>query len=684
LKKYFSILFIFLILIISCSKKKTNQNIQSSRDSLALYLSLANEINLPQEFKSKYNRRAFEIIINQKDDSINKANLFKVANRYYNMYDWKNYFITSKIILERSKKSLDTFNTAKAYTYIGDYYVKKSISDSAFYCYYKAEKLYLDINSNYDVAKIKINKANLQFNEGDYYNSEIDIFEALKIIKQIKANDLSYESYNLLGILYNEREEYSKALEYHNKALASLNDKSIPIEFQSKATSLNNMGYVYLNLKNYKQAKEYFEEGLKQEKLFIEKASLYAMLLDNLAFTKLKLKETQDLPDLFYKALKIRDSLHFASGIIISKTHLSKYYAYKKDTLKAIKYAKQALTLSRKTNRLKGVLESLEQMGAADTKNTAIYSKEYIRINARLQKAERKMGEKFSRIEYETDEIKVENSNLEGQNKKLLLIFGSFIVLATLLYIINNQKNKQRALLFKQQQQQTNAEIYNLLINQQETIETNNIKEKKRVARELHDGVLGRMFGVRINLDSLNKIKDDSGIEMRLNYLTELKNIEQDIREISHALNREKSELINNFVAIVTNLFEEQKKTYPIKLLAHLDSNIKWESVDNIVKINIYRILQESLQNCNKYANASKIKIEFKKQNNNLVLKISDDGVGFNVHKTKKGIGLQNIKTRTIECEGTLAIKSKQGEGTSIMITIPIKKYKNLQHNGNS
>jgi signal transduction histidine kinase len=182
----------------------------------------------------------------------------------------------------------------------------------------------------------------------------------------------------------------------------------------------------------------------------------------------------------------------------------------------------------------------------------------------------------------------------------------------------------------------------------------------------------------------LNKIKDDSGIEMRLNYLTELKNIEQDIREISHALNREKSELINNFVAIVTNLFEEQKKTYPIKLLAHLDSNIKWESVDNIVKINIYRILQESLQNCNKYANASKIKIEFKKQNNNLVLKISDDGVGFNVHKAKKGIGLQNIKNRTIECEGTLAIKSKQGEGTSIMITIPIKKYKNLQHNGNS
>ena len=229
-------------------------------------------------------------------------------------------------------------------------------------------------------------------------------------------------------------------------------------------------------------------------------------------------------------------------------------------------------------------------------------------------------------------------------------------------------------MLFKQQQQQANAEIYNLLINQQKTIEINSIKEKKRVARELHDGVLGRMFGVRINLDGLNKIKDDSGIEMRLNYLTELKNIEQDIREISHNLNREKSELINNFVAIVTNLFEEQKKTFPTKLLAHIDSAIKWDSIDNIVKINIYRILQESLQNCNKYANATKIKVEFKKQNDNLILKITDDGIGFNINRAKKGIGLQNIKTRTIECEGTLDIKSKKDEGTSIIIVIPIKK----------
>jgi signal transduction histidine kinase len=58
------------------------------------------------------------------------------------------------------------------------------------------------------------------------------------------------------------------------------------------------------------------------------------------------------------------------------------------------------------------------------------------------------------------------------------------------------------------------------------------------VAQELHDGVLGRMFGVRMNLDSLNKFQDDQAISQS-SYLSELKNIEQDIREISHDLNRE-------------------------------------------------------------------------------------------------------------------------------------------------
>jgi len=184
--------------------------------------------------------------------------------------------------------------------------------------------------------------------------------------------------------------------------------------------------------------------------------------------------------------------------------------------------------------------------------------------------------------------------------------------------------------------------------------------------------VLGRMFGVRMNLDSLNKIFDESASRQRISYLIELKNIEQDIREISHDLSREKSELINNFVAIVDDLFEDQKKTFKSKLVSSIDASIKWEAINNANKINLYRIIQESLQNINKYAQANTINVEFKKGIDNLFLQISDDGIGFNVKKAKKGIGLQNMLSRINECNGTFDIKSKRGEGTIITVTVPI------------
>lgn len=685
LKRKFHIL-LFLIFVFGACSEKTNsdKNIISSSDSLPTYLSLANEEKLPLNFKQDYNRKALSIILNQKDDSINKVNLFKVANRYYNMSDWKGYTETTRLILERSKKSNDSANIAKAYSYLGDYYVVKSIADSAFMNYYKAEKLYLRLKDEYHIAKTFLNKASLQYNEGDFFESEINVFKALSSLKKQKnVNDLFYESYNILGILYNEREEYDKALEFQNKALLVLEDKSIPLEFQYKATSLNNIGYVYLKTYNYKKAKVFFKEGLEQTNLFKDKPTLYAILLDNLAYTKFKLKESDQLPDLFYQSLKIRDSLKLKAEIIATKIHLSEYFALKKDTFKAIQFSKQALMQARTSDKLINTLIALKQIAIVDPKNASSYSKEYIHLNDKMLKAERNMGEKFSRIEYETNEIKDQNSNLQEKNKTLVYVFSICTLVGLFFYVYKTQQARNRELLFKQQQQVANEDIYNLLISQQNDIELTRIKEKKKVAQELHDGVLGRMFGIRISLDSLEQMDEDEALPKRRKYLTELKNIEEDIREISHDLNREKSELINNFVLILNKLFENQQNTYDSELITSIDPQIKWELVSNAVKINLYRIIQEALQNCNKYANAEKITVEFKSEINYLILSIYDDGIGFNTKRTKNGIGLHNIEYRAAECKGSMSIKSVQGEGTLLIVKVPIDQKINLQNNDN-
>ena len=658
----------------ACTKKsKENQITTSSEDSLSTYLTKANDFNSTTQKRHEYIQKAFNIIINQESDSLQRANLFRVANRYYNLNEWKKYQEVAQIVLEKSESSNDTISKAKAYSYLGDYYGSQGVSDSSFMYYFKAEKIYLQRNDNYNLARTRLNKALLQYNESDLLGSEISVFKALRVLKGEKADDILYELYNLLGLIYNELEDYNKAIEFHNKALATINDATTPVEFQFRSTSLNNIGLVYQNSNQYQRAIPYFLKGMEQKKdLILYKPVVYAMLLDNLGYSRFKLNESAGLPGLFYESLKLRDSLQLTTGIIISKIRLSEYFASKNDNIKATQYSNEALATARKSKNARNVLLALKQLAVIEPVKAALYNKEYIHINDSLQKADRYIADKFSRIEYETDEVKQENTNLTTQNRNLVYIFGSILILGMFLYIIKAQKAKNRELLFKQEQQKVNEEIYNLMISQQSNVETIRIKEKKRVAQELHDGVLGRMFGVRMNLDSLNKIHDESASHQRNSYLTELKNIEQDIREISHDLNREKSELINNFVAIVDNLFEDQKKTFKSKLVSTIDSNIKWESMSNANKINLYRIIQESLQNINKYAQANNIKVEFKKELDNLFLQISDDGIGFNVNRAKKGIGLQNMLSRIDECNGTFEIKSKRGEGTTITVTVPI------------
>jgi signal transduction histidine kinase len=683
LKKHSQILLFLILVLFGCTtKSRKEENIKSPNDSLPIYLSLANDVNLPLLYKQNYNQKAFDIIIAQKNDSLNRVNLFKVANRYYNMNDLKSYQKVSMLILERSIRSKDSLSIAKVYTYLGDYYRSQTISDSAFLNYFRAEKIYLGINDDLNLAKTYISKADLQLKEGDFFESEITVFKALNILKTKKnVSNILYDGYNLLGIIYNEREEYDKALEYHNKALSMLDDKSIPLEFQLKATSLNNIGYVYLNMHNFNKAKVYFKNGLEQKDLFRDYTVLYAMLLDNLAYAKFKSEDFAGLPTQFYEALNIRDSLKLESGIILNKIHLSEYYALKKDTFRAIQFSKQALVLSRKSSKLRYILDALKQIAIVDPNHASGYSEEYIRLNEKLQKAERKMGEKFSRIEYETNEIKDQNSNLQEKNKTLVYVFSICTLVGLFFYVYKTQQAKNRELLFKQQQQIANEDIYNLMISQQNEIEQTRIKEKKKVAQELHDGVLGRMFGVRISLDSLDKIDEAQASAKRKKYLTELKNIEEDIREISHDLNREKSELINNFVAILKKLFENQRNTHYSKLITKFDPHIKWELVDNIVKINLYRIVQEALQNCNKYAKADVIIVEFKSEIDYLILSILDDGIGFNTKRTKNGIGLHNIQYRAAECKGTVTVKSAKGEGTILTVKVPIDQKINLHNN---
>lgn len=668
-----------LVALCSCTRKAKSvgaiEKTGNFKDSVTYYLNQGGNDSLAKSKRLQYVYKAVRYLEGQsRQDTMYIKMVLKTAAQLYALEDFEQFHEVSLRGLDAAERVNDTTNLIRAYSFVAQYATDSNKIDSAFFCYTRAEKLALLKKDYSSLVDVYIKKAVLQSNINDFSGCELTASKSLNYLKYIDDKDITYYAYNLIGVASNEMMNYERALDYHNRALTIIRNSKDKDIYHLEESSMNNIGVVYQNQHRHREAINYFRKALSSPGLYRDSPALYAILTDNLAYSKLKSNDFSGLPNLFFKSLRIRDSLELSSGIVVNKIHLSEYYASRNDTLNSRRFARQALHLARKSKISGDILGSLKQVFAIDHNNSPQYYKEYIKISDSLQQTERKIKDRFDRIQFETEEISSENEKLEQQNRNLLYIFIGTLTIGMLLFVIRTQRAKNRELMLKQAQQKANEDIYDLMINQQNSIEESRAREKKRIAQELHDGVLGRLFGARLNLDSLNRQDSEDAVIKRNEYLTELKNIEQDIREISHDLNREKHALINNFLAILNNLLEEQRSSFEAEVSVSIDDTIKWDELDNTAKINLYRIIQESLQNINKYASAKHIHLSIKMSGKDLQLTVTDDGVGFSTNTKKKGIGLQNMVSRTEELNGTFDIRSKKGKGTALEITFPIHK----------
>jgi len=97
------------------------------------------------------------------------------------------------------------------------------------------------------------------------------------------------------------------------------------------------------------------------------------------------------------------------------------------------------------------------------------------------------------------------------------------------------------------------------LIDSQNKLNEGRDKEKKRISKELHDGILSKFFGVRLNLELLNNSINNESIKQREKYINELKNLENEIRTVSHQLNDEMFSSENSFKTIIEELLSSQR-----------------------------------------------------------------------------------------------------------------------------
>ncbi|WP_165764483.1 tetratricopeptide repeat-containing sensor histidine kinase [Flavobacterium aurantiibacter] len=635
----------------------------------------ADQISDTSKTHRKYLLKADSIIKILPTDSLSLKLEFKVASRFYNTNLMEDFLKSSERAVKKSIELKDSLNLAKSYLFIGDYYSKGLIIDKAYNYYFKSEQIYRKLKDSENTSALLLNRAVLHLNESDYVGAEKATINALKFLRGSNNSELKYNAFNLLGIINQNLGETETSLSSHNSALniakKQLSEESPFLKF----TSLNNIGFVLQKNKRNTEAKKFFLKILAFPNLEIDARELYLSVIFNLANTDSELGNYINSEKLLLKNLNEHKSSDDKLGMLAASLALSEIYDIMKNVSLAKKYASDSKSLANSIKSPQFNVKALKQLIKVDRANASKYAEEYIRISDSLQVAERRIRNKLARIEYETDELIVEKNSLIEQRKSIIYITLALLTIGAFVFIIRIQMAKNRELILIQQQQKANEEIYELMLSQQSKMEAVRQTEKRNIARELHDGVLGKLFGTRLNLGLLNEKNTEKAAEERVQFIEELKKIEQEIREISHDLSQEKAAVVNNFVLVLNDYFEKQKLIASASITLDITDNIKWQEIDNLTKINLYRIVQECLQNINKHAQATEAHFNITQLENQLHLQVIDNGIGFNANKEKKGIGLKNIDLRVKQSKASMEIYSEKNRGTTFLFKFPLTSY---------
>jgi signal transduction histidine kinase len=188
-------------------------------------------------------------------------------------------------------------------------------------------------------------------------------------------------------------------------------------------------------------------------------------------------------------------------------------------------------------------------------------------------------------------------------------------------------------------------------------------KEQNRISRELHDSIQQLLAASLMGFNVIDKdlgCLDDNTKEIYNRSLSFLKEASVEVRNISHDIVISKEIDIKKKIEI---LLEQVNNTG--KLVTYFSYNV-YKEIENYKKIELFRIIQEALNNTLKHASAQSIRILLESNEDGGKLRINDDGVGFNISDSKSIFGLENMKKRAEKIKANYNIESIVNKGTTI------------------
>lgn len=594
-------------------------------------------------------------------------------NQVYRNPKYPNDSILKKIDAWNQKTISSNYHHAVIDVAKGGYYTKVSAQKSAELFYHKALKRIPQLVNDSIAERAYVGLGNLYKNNGEY-SKAIVYFQ-----KSIKANEFRKDTIRLGGTLaslaqlYVEKGENTKARKQIQKVFSLLQHQKESIPY---LIALHTLANIELSEKKFSKAIDLDKTGiLIAEKMESEKAMV--TFQDNLAQCYLQQKDWKNAEMYFNKNLEIDKKSQNPKWISDTYISLASLNMQQRKWNDAENYIQQAIHILNQNQLPSQSLKAYELLAdlfqkkgdlakAYDAKNQ--YLKIYQDINT--TKKEEAFAEFDRLFEAQEKEKALAETKLalNKKDKQTDIQWLGIIVLLLLLLIgfILFRNHKIKSKLEKQQWMLKNQLL-------QEQTESKIQKQRLAISRELHDSVGSQLTFIIAILDSLKKspLKIDELVVQKINTLSAFaqKSIAE-LRDAIWALNTEQLQWKELSTRILNFVKEASESADEIKFETdfNVNENISFTSKQ---AINLFRVIQETMNNAIKHAEAHTIILKIILANNRLNIVISDDGKGFDYEAFKrKSYGIGHIEKRIQELNGSFSVDSKIGIGTVYSIQI--------------
>ncbi len=578
-----------------------------------------------------------------------------------------------KTLSRLSKQNNNTKDfSARTDLLLGNYFNSIGVVDSSMHY---TKRALLSLKDEEEIANAYRIIGSCYRRSGKIDNAMEMLFKSLRISEKNNYNKIACVVKSDLGILYANKKEYDKAIQFLEESNTLSEDDNVIY------SNYINIGSVYFIKKDLFNAEKFFVKAF--EMMPSEKApSASATVALNIGSILYEKKEYSRAAEYYDKSRAIADAHGFKDKSINAVVHKSMTIAAlgkPKDAigllLNSLEPAKAISSLGIQKNIYQNLRDIYNEMNNYKAANTALIN--FHKLKDSISNTKQKNAITELEVKYETakkekeiltlkEDQTLKNEEIKRQRllKKIFLI-GFFIILIPtiglfLVYYqkqkVKNKYNKQKITSFVKEQELKLVNTYMLAQNE----------ERSRISRELHDSIGGNLAAIKLQMEGhKNKPIAFNGI------IEHLDDTYEQVRTISHNLIPKKIHQ-TQFTKYLKDYMDTISKVSDPDILFIPHPPEKIDAIDNDQKAEIFKIIQELITNALKHAKAKTIEVCLNAYADKIEIIFEDNGVGFDTKKGATGIGLQNIKERVNLLKANIDIDSVINRGTAIRIEIPV------------